>query len=265
MPDPEAPVESRNAPDAIAARIALADLNELLRKTLQLSGVRLAAGLPRRLSPEIAARWFAGPHVLLALSSRAHFDALAGFAALPVEQALALVDRALGGPGKGYVAGPAGAPSEAECGVLAYLAARCVRICAPSLRVRDVRVGSTDDLAPWLERAVLWPVQAALANALELDLKLVFVGQKHLPPGSQRVRLCVREASDGASLEELCSGDLLVFETSAIYADQPWTKRRARARGGGVSRADRARGHRKPRLGVRRRGRPRWANATPRW
>lgn len=212
MPDLEAPVESSHAANALSARIPLADLNELFRKTLQLSKLALIPGLPRRISPESATRWFSGPHVLVALTRTTSFDALTGFVAVPVEQALAVVDRALGGPGQGYQAGPSGAPNEAECGVLAYLAARCVQLCAPDLRVSDVGVRPAGALLQALEEALLWPLQVTLADALRIDLKVVFATGAQATKETHLVRLGLRESSSELALRDVRPGDLLVFD-----------------------------------------------------
>jgi hypothetical protein len=70
---------------------------------------------------------------------------------LDATSAAAWVDRALGGNGESGIASSSGSLSEAECGVLAYLAARiCKRLGA--MQVCDVRTRAT------LDACVLWPI-----------------------------------------------------------------------------------------------------------
>src|SRR5512139_3929164 len=135
MPHLEAPVESSLPPAhaALAAFLPWLELRELLRKTLQIGDVSSALGWPRALGPELVRRWFSGPQVLCTLSHESDLEQPLAHVALPVDQAVALVDVCLGGAGRPSFASQAGVPSDAECGVLAYLAARCVRICAPAL------------------------------------------------------------------------------------------------------------------------------------
>jgi hypothetical protein len=76
--------------------------------------------------------------------------------AIPAESAARWVDRALGGSGESGIASSAGTLSEAECGVLAYLAARaCAAI--GGVRVCDVAPVAARTLEP----SVAWPLALA--------------------------------------------------------------------------------------------------------
>ncbi|HEY6878897.1 MAG TPA: hypothetical protein VI299_12795 [Polyangiales bacterium] len=91
--------------------------------------------------------------VLIELTSGAQ-DAFELALSLPAEIAARWVDRALGGHGDSGLASASGTLSDAECGVLAYLASRTCKDLG-TLSVRDVRTGSPPDTS------VLWPIKLA--------------------------------------------------------------------------------------------------------
>jgi hypothetical protein len=167
MPHLEPPVESCLSParDPLAAFLPWLELREVLRKTAQIDEVSSALGWPRALDAALVQRWFSGPQVVCTLAHASDLDAGLTWLTLPVDQAVALVDLCLGGSGKASVACQAGSPSEAECGVLAYLASRCVRICAPALRLRDVAARPASQLTSWPPDTWLWPLRLRLAPA----------------------------------------------------------------------------------------------------
>lgn len=195
-----------------AALVPVAELREALRKILQLSQISCAFGLPRRVASATDTASFSGPHVVLTLSDDTHFERLSALVALPAGQALALVDRCLGGPGTASAVSMATAPTEAECGVLAYLAARCVRICAPTLRLRDVTVERHLPTHGWAAHAVLWPMRVVLGAQLELELTLILSEGWPLLARETTARLVISDELEAGLLDGLHSGDLLLLD-----------------------------------------------------
>jgi hypothetical protein len=150
------------------------------------------------------------------LAHGATFDGSSCEVALPPEQALDLVDRVLGGNGRSTLPGRAGLPSDAECGVLAYLAARCVRACDADLRVQDVRCeprARTSDAT-----ALLWPLRVTAEDDLKLDIKLIFADAASYPRAPVAARLALIDQLDEAALQALEVGDLLVSDDWSLYA-----------------------------------------------
>jgi hypothetical protein len=132
-----------------------------------------------------------------------------------VEQAAELVERVLGGTGRGLVPSRAGLPSAAECGVLAYFAARCVRACGVDLRVQDVTCDAISaDLAP----AILWPVRIVAENALKLDLKLVFANEAYCPKQPLSAKLSLVDTLEPEQLHGLEPGDLLTSDQWSLHS-----------------------------------------------
>jgi hypothetical protein len=218
MPHPEAPVESSiyELGAALRARVARPGLLEFLRRSLQIREFGCALGLPRRLSPAVFERWLGTPHVFIALSSQASFDGALCEVALPPEQALDLVDRVLGASGRTMVPGQSCQPTAAECGVLAYFAARCVRACEAELRVQDVR--TTPRGANGAD-AVLWPLRVtAPAQDLKLDLKLILAAPASYPEAPIAARLSLSDSLGDVALPTLESGDLLLSDRWSLYA-----------------------------------------------
>lgn len=215
MPYPEPPVES-SLPElgsALRAQLAHPALLELLRSSLQVREIGCAFGLPRRLSARVSQRWLGAPHVRIALGSRARFDAAACEIAMPPEQAVAIVDRVLGGNGRASVPGKVGMPTPAECGVLAYFAARCARSCDVDLRVQDVRCDIKVVDPP---ESVVWPLRLTTGNAVELDLKLIFPSRAACPPGTLSARIALVDTLEEQPVLE--AGDLLVSDHWAMHA-----------------------------------------------
>lgn len=211
---------ANNVPDlgrAITSQVAHVDLREALRKQLQLGALHARVGWPRAAqSAEAGLALQRGQ--LFGGRTCVQLEALPSGAACAVllhnDQASALVDRVLGGPGKLGVAGKAGALSDAECGVLAYFAARCG---AALQRFRVLDVGAVEDaLAEPLGRAVLtWPVRLT-SQELTLDLTLLLTSE--LPAGKYRVDVLVCDGLDESALVGLREGDLLVSEQWPILA-----------------------------------------------
>ncbi len=215
MPYPEPPVES-SLPElgsALRAQLARPELLEFLRRSLQIRELGCAFGLPRRLSPRVLRRWLGTPHVRITLASGADFDGTFCEIALPPEQAVELVDRVLGGSGRAAVPGKVGLPTAAECGVLAYFAARCARACEADLRIQDVCCeGGLPDPA----EAVVWPLRISAGDAFELDLKLIFVSRTRCPQDTLSARIALVDTLEGELALE--PGDLLTSDRWALHA-----------------------------------------------
>lgn len=213
MPHLEAPVEA-SLPivgDPLSGFLPWLELRDVLRQTLQIGEVSSALGWPRLCDAADAQRSFAGPHVVCTFAD-AGFAPQRAFAVLTSDQAVALADLCLGGDGRPSVPGLAGIPHDAECGVLAYVAGRCVRICAPALRLCDVsveRMSALLDASPPLLR---WPMRVKLGDKLELQLSLLVEIHSALAQQTQRVRVSIRDELDPAALNALAVGDLLVCE-----------------------------------------------------
>jgi hypothetical protein len=215
MPYLEPPVEASlsTVGDPLGRFLPWLELRDVLRQTLQIADLSSAPGWPRGLSAEIAGRWFSGPQLLCTFSNASRLDAPGCYVALPVDQAVALADLCLGGEGRAGVACAAGAPDEAECGVLAYLAARCVRICAAPLQLRDVAAHPARELASWPDAMLLWPLRIKLGTRLELELALLMAADSPLAQQPLRARLVLGDEVDPAALAALQPHDLLLCES----------------------------------------------------
>jgi hypothetical protein len=165
------------------------------------------SGLPR-LVGATSAPPLRGPAVLVE-TSRVPDDAARTLAVvLPASAALGLVDRLLGGSGTGSL--PV-APSAAECGVLAYGAARVLAAAAPALCLCDVRSVAPQELASRARDHVLWPLALTGEEELELSLLLSRVAARELDV-SFGLRLSLCDELDPAALRELSPGDVLVSD-----------------------------------------------------
>lgn len=218
MPHPEAHVESSLRELGAALRVGIAQpaLVEFLRQSLQIRALDCAIGLPRRLSEPVARRWLGTPHVRFLLARGGGFDGTSCEVVLPPEQALNLVDRVLGGNGRAALPGRAGLPSAAECGVLAYLAARCVRASEADLRVQDVRC---DPAAPTCDgTALLWPLRVTGEDDVKLDIALIFPERANCPQAPVSTRLILTDELAATDLNALEVGDLLVSDNWSLYA-----------------------------------------------
>jgi hypothetical protein len=216
MPHPEAYVESSlpQLGSALRALITRPALTDFLRRSLQIRDLACAFGLPRRASTGVLQRWLSGPHVRVKLARGGQFDATSCEVALPAEQAAALVDRVLGGTGRGVVPSKAGLPSAPECGVLAYFAARCAGESGVDLRIQDVTCeAASDDLA----QAVLWPVRIEARGDLKLDLKLIFPNEACCPSAPLCCKLSLLDVFEPELLRDLAPGDLLLGDAWALY------------------------------------------------
>jgi hypothetical protein len=233
------PIDASSAPTlpdlgrVLLSWLEHADLCEVLRKRVQVVGLRADLGLPRRATSETCARWLSGSHLLCELANRERFGARACFFALPVDQAAGLLDRALGGSGQIGVAGVAGTLSDAECGVLAHLAAQVCTTRSAALTVRDVFCADAGKLRALCAEGALWPLRIAASPEREtpraearspraaqrqtsadlvLDAKLLFAAPDDCPTDRYTLALSVQDALAPETLTALQVGDLLASD-----------------------------------------------------
>jgi len=171
------------------------------------SGELLACsvGWPRRVRAERAADWLREPDVAVELTRSLPSETFTLALTLPGEGATRLCDRLLGAPSSSAMASRSGRPSDAECGVLAYAAARLAAAHGGTWLVRDVRPAAFP--AGVDEHLVLWPVAVestlgpleltlclspSLAEALP-DVLLEVVLHDLLPPAHAQPTLAVGE------------------------------------------------------------------------
>jgi hypothetical protein len=212
-----------------------ADLCEVLRKRAQVVGLRAQLGLPRRSTGETTSRWLSSMHAVCELGSRERFGARVFCLALPVDQAAALLDRVLGGSGQAGVASAAGTLSDAECGVLAHLAAQACAACGAALSVRDVFCADAEKLRGLCAEGALWPLRigAELAQAdgasraprgassegaseLTFDAKLLFGAAADCPAGRYPLALSLPDTIALETLKALEVGDLLASDAWSL-------------------------------------------------
>lgn len=111
---------------------------------------------PRHCAHADLTRWLRPTDVLIELTRTPAREPCELALALHTESATRAVERVLGAPVSSALASRSGAPSDAECGVLAYAAARIAASRPLPFVVRDVRV---DPLAgPLPEPPLLWPI-----------------------------------------------------------------------------------------------------------
>lgn len=213
MADREGAAEN-SAPDVgqtVVSWIADADLRELLRKRLQLGVPRVTLGMPRVFARG-GAELLVGPRTCVWWERPAGGRVAGAF--VRNEQAAALVDRVLGGPGRAGVAGRSGNLSDGEQGVLAYFVARCGAALA-AFRVLDVVTTDASALGEaWLE-ALCWPLRVEWD---ELSLELVLLSHDELFVSKLSVDMLVPDTLHGKALVGLQAGDLLVSDSWPLLA-----------------------------------------------
>jgi hypothetical protein len=204
--------------NALAALLEQADLREVLRKSAQIVGLRGSLALPRQIANVSGAQSpLHGLQAVVELVGGAT-SASHGFAlALPVEQAAALVDRLLGGPGVVGIASKVGALSDAECGVLAYLASRCCVASRAQLRVADVHCQSATQLAARWPNGVGWAVRLE-SPELAFDACALFADAVSCAAEELTLELLVRDELSADALAPLEPGDLLLSDRWPLTA-----------------------------------------------
>lgn len=155
--------------------------------------------------------WLRPSDVLVELARAPACAAFELAVALHAESGTRLVDRLLGAPTSTGVASASGAPTEAECGLLAYAAARLCVARQSGLIVRDVRrVGAQAPLDSG--ELVVWPLSVMSSfGALHASLLLT-------PPVLGclglfgNLELSLRDRAEPTAISELALDDLLVSD-----------------------------------------------------
>lgn len=201
-------------PPAIARRLSEFATNPALRALCRtLVGghyERVRVGLPRLVDPAKAAHFFRGPDVLLELGYGPSDGPHALGVVLSSASAAALVDRLLGGPGANM---PPGALRDAECGVLAYGAARVLTAVAPHVALIDVRNEPQQALIERAANHILWPLLLdGQAPPLELRVLLSRAAARALP-FTFTLELSLFDSVVVSALDDLTDGAVLVSDT----------------------------------------------------
>lgn len=163
---------------------------------------------PRRVVRDDLARWLRGGDALIELTRTPAREPLELGVVLHAESATRLVERILGGSASSAVPSAIGAPSEAECGVLAYAAARLCAAHPSAFVVRDVRAAPPPHTLP--EALVLWPLSLRSAFASLEGLLLLSPALAASTPTCHAIELLLRD-----SLEDdapLTPGDVLTSD-----------------------------------------------------
>jgi hypothetical protein len=189
--------------------LAAVELRELFQALFQRELTDSALGLPRWADATQLRAHIRASDAWVELARSPRVEAFDAAVVLSGEHATELVDRLLGGSGQASVAGQYGAPSAAECGVLAYGAARLCAL-AGGWSVRDVRTAG--ELGALSAPCLLWPVALRTLRG-DLDLMLVLSGS--LAESIDRahvLELVVRDVCAEQTLRELAPGDVLLSD-----------------------------------------------------
>ena len=180
-----------------------------------------SVGWPRRVRAERAVDWLREPDVVVELTRSLPSETFALALVVHGEGGARLCDRLLGAPSTSGMASRSGRPSEAECGVLAYAAARLAA--AHGGRLAGTRRASRSRSPPAPnESLVLWPIAVectigsfeltlclspSLADTLP-DVLLEVVLHEQLPPDHAQPTLAVGEVwvSDQSPLTNTSEG-----------------------------------------------------------
>lgn len=203
---------------ALSSALEQADLREVLRKSVQIGALTGTVALPRQIvAAGGSGRALHGLQLVVDFVGGPVPGSQPFALVLPVEQAAGLVDRLLGGTGQLGIAASVGALAEAECGVLAYLAARCCAALGTGQRVADVSCATGEALAARWPRAILWPMRMANAE-LTLDLYALFAEPASCPAQAIELTVLVSDELAREALAELQVGDLLVSDCWLLSA-----------------------------------------------
>lgn len=196
--------------DAVVAQPALRDG---FRAVFDAELTTHRVGWPRRLARASREGWIRPSDVLIELAPRPACEPFALGLLLHAASATRLIERMLGGPGDAAPASASGVPSDAECGVLAYGAARLCAAGDAAWLVRDVRTDARSLLDALDDALVLWPLTVhstlgPIDGALLLSsAQSATFTQRHL------LEVLVRDTIDPAVLATLAVGDVLVSDT----------------------------------------------------
>lgn len=199
-------------------------LRDTFRMLFQQELLPCRVGWPRLLSGDphaqparaaLASRWLRTSDVVIELSQAPARESFAAGIVLQAESAARLVDWLLGAPGNSGAPSAASQPSEAECGVLAYAAARlCASLAShasDSWIVRDVRPVREQE-STWSTPLVFWPVSldtpvGPLSGALLLTDSTARASHEHV-----LLRVAVSDLLAADALDDLAVGDALVSD-----------------------------------------------------
>jgi hypothetical protein len=171
-----------------------------------------ASGWPRLVGPASLASWLRRSDIFVELTCAPARQSFALAIALHADSATLVVDRLLGAAHRSGAASDSGGPSEAECGLLAYVAARLCTASRAPLIVRDVRRTA---ILGELEREtlVVWPF--ALTSTFGMLHGNLLISPAMLEPLATTVVVTMAlrgRLSSTDTLAELASGDLLVSD-----------------------------------------------------
>jgi hypothetical protein len=145
--------------DGLRAIVDEPQLRDCFRALFAHELATLNPGWPCQVDPAALSTWLRAGDVAVELARSPAREPLALLLVLPAESAVRLVDAVLGAPASSAIASASGQPSEAECGVLAYAAARLLAAQrSPGWVLRDVRPAA--DVRPTTSM-VVWPVALA--------------------------------------------------------------------------------------------------------
>lgn len=166
---------------------------------------------PRKVCAETLARWLRPSDVLVELSPLPAREPLTLAIALHAESATRMVEWLLGAPESASMASRCGEPSEAECGVLAYAAARLCAAVSRDWQVRDVRSARDDRLLAHAVQ-VLWPITLRFGEApISASLLLSRACAAHTC-ARERVEVLVRDVPEPGLVDALAPGQVLVSD-----------------------------------------------------
>ncbi|MDB4985767.1 MAG: hypothetical protein JWN04_945 [Myxococcaceae bacterium] len=175
---------------------------------------RLIEGRSAKENERSAARaWLRAGDVVIELARSPASSPLELGLSLGASSAVQLVDALLGGRVGSTISSASGQPSEAECGVLAYAAARLVAATRQPWILRDVRDWEGPDGGPSM---LLWPV--ALRTSMGTLDATVWLSRALAEHGQARhpVEVLVQESAVSGQLDRLTVGDVWLCEGSGL-------------------------------------------------
>lgn len=173
----------------------------------ELGGLR--SGWPRLVSAAEASGWLRSHDVMIELSRTPLQEPFDFAIVLTAEGAARLCDLLLDAGGPSGFAGRRGGPSEAECGVLAYAAARFCAALTSSVRVRDVRPFEGAELPA---RFVLWPLSLEASPEWFDACLLLAENTAAALPDRHPLELVLEDECPAADLEQLTPGQALISD-----------------------------------------------------
>ncbi|MET0343892.1 MAG: FliM/FliN family flagellar motor C-terminal domain-containing protein [Polyangiales bacterium] len=197
--------------DAVRALITDAALAEAFTATTGASLTGVVVDWPRHVMRDDLARWLRHGDVLVELAHTPARAPLELGIALRADSAIRWIERILGGSASSAVPSAIGAPSEAECGVLAYAVARLCAVHASDFVVRDVRIAPPPPALP--DALVLWPISLRTSFASLEALMLLAPSLAASTHARHTIELVVRDVL--ASDAPLARGD--------VFTSDRWT------------------------------------------